>query len=186
VSSSYQGCGGGMIISLIVAVGLHNQLGLNNKLPWSLKDDMKNFKKLTLGHTVLMGRKTFESIGKPLPKRMNIIITRNVDFLAEGCEVFNAVENGINFAKNNGEDKLFIIGGGEIYKYCLKKDLIEKIYVTKVDFDGIADAFFPELDMDKWELVKSERFSKSNDNEFDFRFEILKKSVVKRQYDAYL
>jgi dihydrofolate reductase len=136
---------------------------------------MKNFKKLTLGHAVLMGRKTFESIGMPLPKRMNIIITGNANFLAKDCEVFNTVENGINFAENNGEDELFIIGGGEIYKYCLEKNLVEKIYVTKVDFDGVADTFFPELNMDKWELVESEKFPKSNANEFDFRFEIFKK-----------
>jgi dihydrofolate reductase len=164
-----------MRVSLIVAVGLHNQLGLRSKLLWSLKEDLKNFKKLTIKHTVLMGRKTFESIGKPLPNRDNIVITKNNKFVCDGCIVYNSVEKGIEYARNNGENELFIIGGGEIYKYCLEHNLIDRIYLTKVDFDGEADTFFVKLDTQKWIVIDSDNYYKNDSNEFNFKIEILDK-----------
>jgi dihydrofolate reductase len=161
-----------MRISLVVAAGLSNQIGLNGNLPWSLKDDLKNFRKITAGHAVLMGRKTFESIGKALPNRTNIVITGNADFMAEGCVVLNSVEDGIDFARNNGESELFVVGGGEIYKHCLTAGFVDRIYLTRVDFDGVADVFFPELDANRWKLTESKKFYKNERNEYDFKVDI--------------
>jgi dihydrofolate reductase len=162
-----------MIVSLIVAIGKNNQMGINNSLPWRLKDDLKNFKKVTEGHSVLMGRKTFESIGKPLPNRTNIIISRSANFSVEGCKVFNSVEDGISFAKDMNETELFIIGGREIYEYCLTGGIVDKLYLTKVDFDGKADTYFPEVDLFEWKILSSEQFQKSEKNEYNFLLEIL-------------
>jgi dihydrofolate reductase len=125
-----------------------------------------------------MGRKTFESIGEPLPNRNNIIITRDNNYSHDGCIVHNSIENGIKFAESNGESELFVIGGGEIYKYCLECDLIDQIYLTRVNFDGEADTFFPELDMQEWGVEESTNYHKDNHNEFDFKIEILRKILI--------
>ena len=138
-----------MKVSLIVAVAENGVIGKDNDLIWHLPNDMRFFKETTTGHHVIMGRKNFESIPhkyRPLPNRTNIVITRQADYVAEGCKVVNSVEAALQIAKKNGDTEPFIIGGGEIYNLALEANLIDKIYLTKVhhSFDG--DAFFPELD----------------------------------------
>ncbi|MDR0572274.1 MAG: dihydrofolate reductase [Rickettsiales bacterium] len=171
-----------MIVSVIAAIGKSNQLGLNNRLPWSLKDDLKNFKKLTLNHAVLMGRKTFESIRSPLPQRTNIVITKNSNLETDGIYVHDSIEKGIEFARNAEEEELFIIGGGKIYSYCLNNKLVHKIYLTVVDYDGVADTFFPKINMEEWEAKETKNFRKSNNNEFDFSFHIFERRIAEFTY----
>lgn len=118
-----------MIISAILAIGKDNEVGLNGGLPWHSKADLQHFKSITSGHCVLMGYNTYKSIGKPLPNRINIVISKSRETL-EGCSVFNTIENGIDFAITNNETELFIIGGASIYKYCAEKYLINRIYLT--------------------------------------------------------
>ncbi len=157
-----------MDISIIVAVAKNNVIGNENKLIWRLSDDLKRFKKLTTGHHILMGRKTFESIGKPLPNRKNLIITRNKDYKVEGGFVFQDIESAIDFAKENGEDELFIIGGGEIYRKLL--DRTERIYLTKVHTSPEGDAFFPELESEDWFVFHEEAHLANEKNEHNFVF----------------
>jgi dihydrofolate reductase len=132
-----------MKISAIVAMGKNRQIGLNNKLLWHNKEDLQNFKKLTLGHHILMGRKTFLSIGKPLPGRENLVLTRDVHFEApDGVLTVHSIERALIAAQASGETELFIIGGGEIYKETMS--ILDRIYLSTMDYDGAADTFFPE------------------------------------------
>jgi len=145
-----------MKVSLIVAVSENGVIGKDNNLIWRLPKDMKFFKDTTLGHHVIMGRKNFESIPhkfRPLPNRINIVVTRQTDYKAVGCITVNSVEDALKIANQNGEIEPFIIGGGQIYKIALEANLIDKIYLTKVhhSFDG--DTFFSELGSD-WKEVK--------------------------------
>ncbi len=120
-----------MKISAILAVGRDNEIGLNDGLPWSSKEELKYFKSITINHCVLMGLNTYKSIGKPLINRTNIVISFDKENIS-GCENFQTIEEGINFAKEKGENELFIIGGASIYKYCAEKELIDRVYVTKM------------------------------------------------------
>ena len=122
-----------MKISAILAVGKDGEIGLNGGLPWRSKGDMQHFKNLTSGHCILMGMNTYKSIGRPLPKRTNIVITSK-DIKLDGCHVFHSVEDGIKFASEQNEDELFIIGGLSIYKYCQKNGLLDRIYLTKFEY----------------------------------------------------
>jgi dihydrofolate reductase len=130
-----------MIISIIAAVSNNNVIGKDNKLPWHLPGDLKRFKELTTGHTIIMGRKTFESIGRPLPSRRNIVVTRNKDYKADGVEIIHSIKEALDLVKN--EDEVFIIGGEEIYKLALP--MANKIYLTRINKEYDGDAFFPEL-----------------------------------------
>lgn len=145
-----------MTISIIVAVAKNNVIGKDNKLPWHLPEDLKHFKELTSGHTVIMGRKTFESIGRPLPNRKNIVISRNENFKANDMEVVHSIEQALDLTKN--EDEVFIIGGAEIYKQALL--LVNKIYLTRINKDYEGDAYFPELgpEWKEAECLKKEGF----------------------------
>jgi dihydrofolate reductase len=166
------------MISLVAALGKQRQLGLDNKLPWKLGDDMKHFRNLTMGHHVLMGRKTFQSIGRPLPGRINMIITRNADFIADRCFLFHSFDNAIKFADDSGETELFIIGGASIYEFSIENKLVDRMYLTEVDYDGKADAFFPEFSPEKWYMKKHLDFRKSHDNDHNFRImEIYRKQT---------
>ena len=122
-----------MKISAILAVGKDGEIGLNGGLPWQSKGDMQHFKNLTSGHCVLMGINTYKSIGRPLPKRTNIVITSK-DLQIDGCQIFHSVEDGIKFASEQNEDELFIIGGLAIYKYCQEKEFLDRIYLTKFEY----------------------------------------------------
>ncbi len=131
-----------MLKSIIVAIGKQQQIGLDNKLLWKLAEDLKFFKKTTKGHHILMGRKTFQSIGRPLPNRVNVIITRDRSYKQEGCLIFHSLEVAFSQIEKAGEDEVFICGGEEIYRQTLA--ISDKLYITNVDFDGKADTFFPD------------------------------------------
>ncbi|MBR2140807.1 MAG: dihydrofolate reductase [Rickettsiales bacterium] len=165
-----------MKVSMIVARGKHNQIGKDNKLLWSIKDDMKNFKNLTTGHHILMGRKTFESIGKALPNRTNMVITRNTNFVApKDVLVFDCSYKAMDFAKSKGENEIFVCGGYTIYKFFLENNLLDRIYLTEVDYDGDADTFVPEINVNEWKVTELLKFEKSDVNEYSGRILCLDK-----------
>lgn len=160
-----------MIISLIAAIGKNRELGLGNKLPWHLPDDLKRFKEITRGHIVIMGRKTYESIGRLLPDRKNIIITRNKDFKVEGAVVVSNFEEALG--ECTGEDEVFVIGGGEIFSLALP--YADKMYLTHVETKLPSDAFFPEYNLDEWKIVNEEFHPKDEKHLCDFTFKVYKK-----------
>lgn len=145
------------MISLVVAMGPNREIGINNQMPWKLSEDLKNFKKTTMGHHILMGRKTFESIGKPLPGRTNIILSRNKDFKVKDCITVTTIDEAINFAKKNGETELMVIGGAQIYKEALPS--ANRIYLSKIEFKGKADAYFPEFNEKDWKVMSETKHS---------------------------
>lgn len=164
-----------MIVSLIVAYSKNMAIGLDNKMLWHLSDDFKNYKKVTMGHSLIMGRKTFESIGKPLPGRTSILITRNKNYRApDGVYITHSLKEAIELAKSLGDSECFINGGGEIYKESLP--FVDKLYLTEVDCTiEKADAFFPEVDLLKWNKVDGFKFSKDSKNEYDWSFSLYEK-----------
>ncbi len=157
-----------MIISIIVAIAKNKVIGNDNKLIWRLSDDLKRFKRLTTGHTILMGRKTYESIGRPLPKRKNYIITRSKEYVVDGGYVFHSIGDAIEAAKEEGEDELFIIGGGEIYKEMLP--MANKMYLTKVHANPKGDTFFPKFDEEEWDIINDKAHLADEKNEYNFVF----------------
>jgi len=140
-----------MIISDVVAIAENNAIGKDNQLLWRLPNDLKHFKAITSGHTVIMGRKTYDSVGKPLPNRRNIIITRQ-NIVIEGCEVVNSIEAALELCKHEAE--VFIVGGAEIYKQSLH--LVNRIYLTIVHQSFDADSFFPKIDPGEWKETAHE------------------------------
>mgnify|MGYP001165076535 CR=1 FL=1 len=155
-----------MNMELIVAVTKNNVIGLNGKLPWHLPADLAYFKSVTNGNAILMGRKTFESIGKPLPNRKNIVITRQKDLLLEGASVVNTIQEAL--VASNGH-RLFVIGGEEVY--TLASSQIKKMHITRIDTSLEGDAYFPTFDPSDWTLVWTETRSKDEKNPFDLTFE---------------
>ena len=153
-------------ITIIAAVSENNVLGKNNKLIWHIPDDLKRFKKLTLGHSVIMGRKTFESIAKPLPQRKNIILTRNKNYKAKGAVIAHNVKEALNFCENDNQP--FIIGGGEIYKLFM--GISNKIELTRIHKSYDGDAFFPEILEEKWKLVNSKKNNLSDTKVINFSY----------------
>jgi dihydrofolate reductase len=160
-----------MRISFIVAKSEDNVIGINNTLPWHLKDDLQNFKKITMGHHILMGRKTFESIGKGLPGRMSLVISSDPKPNSDNVFWFNSIFRAIKQAERNGESELFIIGGEKIYKYAIS--LVDRIYLTEVKGKIKGDTYFPQLSLKNWKKISEQQFSKNADNDFDFSFQIL-------------
>lgn len=158
-----------MEIIIVVAIAKNNMIGRGNQLLWHIKEDLQHFKRITTGGVIIMGRKTFESIGRALPNRRNIIISRNTEYKQEGCEVFSSIESAISNLKD--EEKIFIIGGGEIYKSTLP--LATKIELTVVEQDYEGDTLFPVIDMSKWQVISSERHERGEKYEYPFRFETL-------------
>lgn len=154
-----------MIISGIVAYGNNREIGKDNAIPWYLPNDLKWFKKTTLNHHVLMGRKNFEAMGKPLPKRTNIILTRNPFFLATGCLVIHSLDEGIELAKKNGEEELFIIGGEQIYRAFIP--YYDKLYLTEIDINiPDADTYFPDIDMSEYYSISEKKFEPDEKNKY--------------------
>ncbi len=151
--------------SMIWAMGKDHALGCKNRMPWYLPADFAYFKKVTLGKPVIMGRKTFESIGKPLPGRKNIIITRNKTFKCEGCIIVDSIEKAKEYTV---DAEAFIIGGAEVYNAFLP--LADKLYVTLIDEVFEADAYFPKIDYSQWELISSETGPKDEKNPYDYKF----------------
>ncbi len=158
-----------MILSAIVAISENNVIGNKQGLIWHLPNDLKHFKNKTKGHCVIMGRKTFESIGKPLPNRINIIITRQKSYVQNGCKVVNSLEEAILYANQLNEEEAFIIGGAEIYKQAFS--FLEKLYLTIVleKFEG--DTSFPEYDKSKWKLISEDYVKKDEKNPYDHIFQ---------------
>lgn len=155
-----------MEISLIAAVGKNGVIGKNNSLPWNLPADMKHFRELTLGKVVIMGRKTFESIGNPLPKRINIVLTKKKDYNAEGCNVFNSVNEALAEAKSHGE--IMIIGGAEIYTLFLP--LVNKMYLTLIDAEIDGDSYFPKYNKNEWKEVYRKENKADEMNQYNYTF----------------
>ncbi len=152
-------------ISIIAAIGKNRELGKDNKLLWSLPEDMKRFREKTRNHPVIMGRKTFESIGRPLPNRLNIVVTRDRSYTIPGAEIFYSLEDALDFAKNKDKQEIFIIGGGQIYAEALS--YADKLYLTIVDSDfPEADTFFPEYP----EFTKVVFKKKSKNEEYSYTF----------------
>jgi dihydrofolate reductase len=143
-----------MIVALIAAVCENGVIGKDNALPWRISEDLKRFKSLTLGHPVVMGRKTYESIGKPLPKRRNIVLTRDPGWSAEGAERAGSLAEAVEMAARSGAEKLFIIGGEKVYRDALPH--ADLLYLTKVSGAYEGDAFFPPFDASRFEEVERE------------------------------
>jgi dihydrofolate reductase len=162
-----------MIISSIVAMANNRVIGKDNQIPWYLPADLTYFKRITLDHHIIMGRNCFESIGRPLPKRTNIIITRNPFFIASGCLMAHSIEEALLRAERHGESEAFIIGGGEIYKQSAH--LWQRLYLTEVALDTEGDVFFPDIDFSKWQLISEEKHTKDEKNEYDYTFKIFEK-----------
>lgn len=154
-----------MKISIIAAIAKNNVIGAKNKLLWHLQGDLPRFKKITTGHCILMGQNTYESIGRVLPDRTNIILSYDKNYKVPGGFVFENPEDALKFSENKGEKELMIIGGGMIYKYFLP--LADKIYLTRIlkDFDG--DVTFPEINASEWEETASEKHLE-NDPPFEY------------------
>jgi len=161
------------MISIIAAIGNNNELGKKNALLWDMPADMKHFRETTKGHTVIMGQKTFESIGRPLPNRKNIVLTRDSSFKAEGVEISKSLEETLDSFKNSYEE-VFVIGGAQIYKQSLEQ--ADRLYITHVNMtDKDADAFFPEIIPIVWNETKHEEHKKDIENPFDYTFSIYEK-----------
>ena len=157
------------MISLIVAASTNNAIGVRGDLPWRLSSDLKRFKALTMGKPIVMGRLTYESIGRPLPGRQNVVITHQRGFEADGCDVVRSIDEAIRVTAAAAE--IMIIGGGEIYRQFLPR--AERIYLTRVQADIDGDAFFPELAADEWHETSSEYHPADESNEFDIAFTTL-------------
>ncbi|WP_179413580.1 dihydrofolate reductase [Mucilaginibacter sp. E4BP6] len=154
-----------MTVSIIVAIGENHAIGKNNQLLWHMPNDLKHFKDITSGRTIIMGRKTFDSVGKPLPRRRNIVVTRQ-DIIIPGCEVVKSIEDGLALCKN--EDEVFIGGGAEIYKLAMH--LTDRIYLTIIHKSFDADTFFPGIDKSEWKEVKREDFELDEKNPLPYSF----------------
>jgi len=157
------------MVSLLVAAAEKNEIGKNNQLLWHLPNDMKFFKNTTWAMVVIMGRKTFESLGKPLKGRMNIVITAQPGWKAENVTTANSLQDAIDKATKASYKEIFIIGGGEIYKQSMA--IANSIYLTRVHANFDADTFFPEINQEQWKQVSNENFSKDGKHIFDYSFQ---------------
>lgn len=157
-------------ISIIVAASTNNAIGKDNQLLWHLPNDMKFFKNTTWAMPVIMGRKTFESMGKPLVGRTNIVITTQKDWKADGAVIVNSIDEAIIAAERTNCKEAFIIGGGEIYKQAFVK--ADKIYMTRVYHSFDADVFFPDINEDEWQLTSEEKFHSDEKHNFDYSFQL--------------
>jgi dihydrofolate reductase len=162
-----------LIVSLLVAQDEKGGIGKNNQLPWILSSDLRRFKRLTMGHHLIMGRRTYETIGKPLPGRTMIIVTHNRNYFAEGCIIAHALDEALNIAKEQNETEVFIIGGGDIFSQSIH--LVNRIYLTIVHAVTKSDVFFPEVDDSEWVETYCEVYPKSENDEFASDFKILER-----------
>ncbi|WP_223606767.1 dihydrofolate reductase [Chryseobacterium sp. OSA05B] len=154
--------------TIVVAMGEKNEIGFENKLLWHLPKDLKHFKDITSGHPIIMGRKTYESIGKPLPNRTNIVISRKKNWFEEGILIVGSIKEAVKFAKKIDEN-VFIIGGGNIYEQTM--EIVDKLEVTLVKADLEADTFFPKINPKVWKKTEEVFHEKDEKNEYDFFFQ---------------
>lgn len=155
-----------MLVSIIAAMDRNRLIGSNNQLPWHLPADLAHFKQVTMGKPIIMGRKTYESIGRPLPGRTNIVLTHSPDFHAEGVVTANTLQQALDYA--SVEDEVMIIGGSTIYELALPG--ADRLYLTYVESDCEGDAWFPEFDIERWRIVASEQHAADEKNSSDYRF----------------
>lgn len=159
-----------MIISAIVAMSQNRVIGKHNKIPWYLPADLKYFKRTTIDHHIILGRKCYESIGRPLPKRTNIIITRNKAFEAEGCVVVNSIEDALRYSRNQEQSEVFIVGGGQIYEQSMK--LWDRLYLTEVETEVDGDIYFPKIDDKQWLIVNEKHQMADENNPYNYTFKV--------------
>lgn len=160
-----------MRISAIVAMDQNRLIGNNNQLPWYLPADLRHFKKITMGSPILMGRKTFESIGKALPGRCNVVITRDVNFDAPGCVTANSIETALSSV--NYSPEIFVIGGSALLEQMLPR--IERLYLTLIHHQFKGDVFFPEINLSEWKEIQREDCQADDENKYDYSFLVLEK-----------
>ncbi|VAW76848.1 Dihydrofolate reductase [hydrothermal vent metagenome] len=160
-----------MRVSLIAAMAENRVIGRNNQLPWRLSADLQRFKALTMGKPIIMGRKTWESIGRPLPGRTNIVVTRDASYQAEGCVVVHSVDQALKAAADS--DEVMVIGGANLYQQLLERT--DRLYLTQVKTNVEGDAWFPEFDMTQWHEIARESHSNDEKNDFDFEFVTLER-----------
>ena len=153
-------------LSLIVAMAKNHTIGVNNTLPWRCPEDLKHFKALTMGHHMIMGRKTFDSIGKPLPGRTTVVVTRNTELHIDGCTMANSLEQAIAACAN--DDETFIVGGAELYTQALP--LVDRLYITEIQQEVEGDAHFPQFARDEWEEVSREVHSQETPQQLEYHF----------------
>lgn len=158
-----------MLISAIVAVSENGIIGKDGHLPWHLSQDLKRFKAITTGHAILLGRKNYEDIGRPLPNRTNIVLSKNPEFKAPGCVVYGELDEAIAYARSLGETELFIIGGAKLYEAAMP--IVSKLYLTRVLANVDGDVKMPPLG-EGWKLVSEERFEKSDKDDFPGLFQV--------------
>ncbi|MEO1713569.1 MAG: dihydrofolate reductase [Bacteroidota bacterium] len=159
-----------MIVSAIVAAARGGVIGRDNDIPWYLPADLKYFKKTTLNHHIIMGRKCFESIGRALPKRTNIILTRNPFFTASNVIIARSLEEALTVAQDNGEEEVFIIGGGQIYEQS--RSYWDRVYFTQVDLEVEGDILFTPLDSQEWNMISNDSHQPDEKNEFPYHFQV--------------
>ncbi len=164
-----------MIVSAIAAVARNGVIGYRNQLPWHLPADLRFFKRTTLNHHVIMGRKSFLSIGRPLPRRINIVISRNPRFTAAGVQVAHSVPEALFMAHQAGETEAFIIGGGQIYQ--ASHPFWHRLYLTEVDATPEGDAFFPEIDWSEWRVLREEPHAPDAPTELGYTFKLLERQT---------
>jgi dihydrofolate reductase len=158
-----------MRLSIIAALTTNNVIGRDNGLPWRQSTDLKRLKNLTMGHHMIMGRKTWDTLGKPLPGRTNVVITRRDDFQAEGAIVVKSVEEAIDLVEKSGDDEPFIGGGSEIFKLAMHR--ADRMYLTRIHVELEGDTFFPDFDdVTEWHLTDSEHFEADEKNQYPYSF----------------
>lgn len=162
-----------MRISIIVAVAANGVIGRDNELPWHLSDDLRRFKRLTMGHHLLMGRRTFESIGRPLPGRQMVVISRGRPDLPEGVARVGSLEEGLELSESAGETEAFIAGGAQIYALALP--LAHRVYRTRIDQEFSGDVRFPPLDESQWTVTERDDHPATDSHPFAFSFELLER-----------
>jgi dihydrofolate reductase len=166
-----------MTLSIIVAISANNVIGTDNQLPWHLPADLQYFKSLTVDHPILMGRKTYDSIGRPLPKRTNIVITRDQSFHHDGLQIAHSIDQAIDFCREKNYDEVFIIGGDTIYSQTIH--LADKLYITRVDTHiENGTAFFPVIDVNQWKIISSEERKSDEKNTMNMIFEVYEKVSI--------
>ena len=163
-----------MTVSLIVAVSSNGVIGRDGGLPWHLPADLKHFKRTTMGHHLIIGRRTWEEVGEPLPGRTMVVVTRSRRFATEGAQVVRSVEQALELAAEDEEP--FIGGGSQIYRIALARDLVDRIYLTRIHAEVEGDTLFPEFDLDEWNLVSEEHHEADEKNEFAYSFLVYERS----------
>ncbi|MFT4414118.1 dihydrofolate reductase [Fredinandcohnia humi] len=156
-----------MMISLLFAMDKNHLIGKDGDLPWRLPADLAYFKRVTMGHPVIMGRKTYVSIGRPLPGRENIIVTRDLNYEADGCKVIHSIEEIVKL-NNERNEELFVIGGAEIFKEILP--FTDRLYITEIEEEFEGDVFFPIFNKSEWKLISKEKGVRDTKNPYDYTF----------------